>query len=303
MATSLTKTQQRITDLLNSDSKTGDLVHSYYRDALEKVRSNLLLFYIRYADETGLSVSQVQARANQWDVAQFEAAIALLDVELAESSSDTKDKAKTRRAKAIIDGHSHNRQLVMMGTMTATVLTVTTKVEKALSSRLRLDLKDETKYHKLPRSTKRTLKASAKDYTTNLSESIWNGNDALNAELHYLVNKNLAGKGLTSQDFSRLFPYMKRKGIKPGTITNSFHLAEYHAMNAVKWWSAAEVDDVTMASLKRQHVRMVNIVNEPGACMRCNDLADAGPYPIDDCPSLPAHGNCRCHKESADRPA
>lgn len=290
--------QQRIQSLINQDNDGANVIHGYYQTALEEIKAHLNDFYLRYASATGLTVNDVQQSVSQWDVMQFKRAIQLLDDETKSADPSTKARVRPAVKKAKIDGASNSRKLLLTGLITLSILKATVKTDTYLRWRLNKDVKDEIKFHGLTWLQQQSVMGAVKDYTSSLSDSVWLANDSLNAQLNYLVNKNLAGKGITRDDLSRLFPYLKPKGIKPGTVTSAIHSAEYKATQAIKWWSNREIDDITMEVFKQHHVTEIDIVNEPGACPICVGIASNNPYSIDDCPSIPIHNNCRCHKKA-----
>ena len=58
-------------------------------------------------------------------------------------------------------------------------------------------------------------------------------------------------------------------------------------------------------SFKQYGVQMVDVVNGPNPCDDCQDIADNGPYPIDDIPDggPPFHPNCECTLIAASDPS
>lgn len=291
-------TQQRINQLIKADDQSANVIRGYYQEALDHIKNHLMQFYIRYADATGLSVQQVKGRVNQWDIMQFKQAIDRLDEATTKMSTDDREEFNQRRKIAVVEGSSTQRKQLLMGIVAVVVLTATVKANKHLRDRLSMDVKDEIKYLGLSRAQKRELLAYTDDYTANLSGSVWEASDSLNYALHDLVNKKISGKGITSADLQKLFPYLKPTGNKAGTVTSAVHSAEYKVTRAMRWWSSRETDEIAMATFKQRGVVQVNIVNEPGACQTCAAIADDGPYYLSDCPDLPIHNNCRCHKEA-----
>lgn len=255
-------------------------------------------FYLRYATANGLSVNDVEKQVNFWDVQQFRKAIIQLDEAASGSDKETRDYLKPREKVAKVEGLSNNQKLLLGSLITITALKATVRTDKYVRARLNQYIKDETEFQGLDRLAKQAVMGDVKDYVSNLSQSVWNGNDMLNGALNHLVSKKLAGQGISNDDLRSLFPYLNKKNIKPNTFTNYIHSAEYKGQQAIRWWSQREIDDITMQVFSKQHVTSIDIVNEPGACPLCQDIAAAGPYAIDDCPSLPIHNNCRCHKEA-----
>lgn len=287
--------QQRITKLIKEDDKSNNIIHGYYEEALNNIKRHLMVFYIKYARKTGLTIAQVEQRVTSWDIQQFKQAIDLVnqEVDSDDTDSETKRAAKKRIKKAKATATISRRDLIM-SLITLAVVYASVKADKHAKTRVKIDIKDELNF----RNVSKQMAGISVDYLTNLSQSIWNTADELNGIIDYLVNKELAGEGITPLDLEKLFPYMNSNYIKPKSITAYVNQAYNNAIRVVRTESARMVDEITMADFRKRNVAMVDWVTEPGACQKCEAIAEDGPYYIDDCPSIPgsSHPNCRCSK-------
>lgn len=300
-----TAEQQRITQLIQLDDKSDNIIQGYYQRALEQIRNNLNQFYIEYATATGLSVNEVEQRVSKWDVQQFKQAINTLDNELSDSDKETKQYVKTREKVAKVQGSLNNRRYMLLGLIGLATLTASVRANKYAKQRISNDLTDEYSFLNADRKTQRTMSERLPDYVGNLSSSIWNTNDALNSSIDTLINKKLAGNGINKADMQQLFSSMKSIGSQKNSIFNNIEQAQYNAQRVIRTESARAIDAATMEHYRNHysnvHSRFINIITEPGACSKCLAYASDGPYSIDDAPDLPIHPNCRCHKEVTSR--
>lgn len=130
------------------------------------------------------------------------------------------------------------------------------------------------------------------------SKTLWSDNDTMTNDVVNLVNKQLRGT-MTPQDLADLITaHTNPNQFKPNaSIADRIKQETYNARRLVRTESARMVNNINMATYKAIGAKYVAWVNEPGACPICVDLAEGGPYPIDDAPSVPdsSHPNCRCH--------
>lgn len=261
---------------------------------MNSIKNNLNAFYIRYAQQTGLTVAQVEQRVSQWDIQQFKQAVDVVNQEINahDTDRDIKVEAKKRVKKATITATISRKELMLSIASLAIVL-ATLKAHKHAKVRIKLDIKDEIAMREASQAISRHLP----EFATNLSSSLWNTCDGLNNMIDYLVNKNLSGDGLTQLDIQKLFPYINQAKLPVNSISNYVERANNIAIRVIRTESARMNYEVTMADFRRRKVKMANWVTEPGACETCEGIADDGPYRLAEVPDIPVHPNCRCTLE------
>lgn len=133
---------------------------------------------------------------------------------------------------------------------------------------------------------------------TKWSTNLWEDSDQFTRDLQSVVSKHIRHGTSVDELINTLVPHSKALE-KPNTnAADRLAVAKRNAERLIVTESSRITDRVNTAAMKMQGVLLVDIVNEPGACEKCVGIAEAGPYPIDDAPSIPddTHPNCRCIK-------
>lgn len=134
------------------------------------------------------------------------------------------------------------------------------------------------------------------------SPRLWTDTDKLIADLQSsLFDSFTKVKGI--QDFSSLFTQHQNPAqFDPQkSIADRIKQSDYVAERLLRSETAKMKDFIDTNTYKANGINWVNIVTEPGACVKCTLIADQGPYPIDSAPVLvdDTHPNCRCGKVPA----
>lgn len=142
---------------------------------------------------------------------------------------------------------------------------------------------------------------SSQEIAKALSDSIWIDGDCLIDDVRVELFKCYqTGKPLDELR-QKLIRQVKPT---PGTnIADRMAQAESRVDRLIRSESAKMIDEIDTAAYKKAGVEYVNWVTEPGACARCTDLKESGPYPIDKAPALviDSHPNCRCAKVPSEK--
>lgn len=104
--------------------------------------------------------------------------------------------------------------------------------------------------------------------------------------------------GLKQADVNQLFPSIRTA--KPQTITGLFETNDAYIRRMIVTERARVLDRATTQVFRSQGIAYFDWVTQPGACDKCEGIADDGPYAVNDAssPSIPddSHPNCRCTK-------
>lgn len=283
--------------LINLDSQTDRQTEQYYDDLMSYIRDHFMAFYQQYANDEGLSLSQTMTRVSNWDIEQWKSAIDSLG-----DTSDWPQEAKDRlKAQSVIA--SINRQFLIGSILAIGIIHATVRNQKAINNRVTYDGKDEvkhlTKRLKLPRKHAKKVKSIITQESTReqWSSNLWVDSDKLAADVQYLVNQNLK-HGLSLDDLPRLLEkHVNPNQFKPGqSIADRVEQMSYETKRLVRTESARLKYETDLATYRMKGVKWVKWLTEPGACSKCQGIADGGPYAIDDVPEIPgdSHPNCRC---------
>lgn len=283
--------KERIARLQTEDDDFGQELDAYYDAALSYISNHLSAFYERYAGENGLTVTQAAQTIGKWDKAQWQMAINELD-------SDNWLPESKKRAKFL-----GNYAGLNVGNMIAAIagLGIIAWLDKAIKrsqQRAGNVAKGEKAFLKSYRLATGTYDTGNIDKV--LSDSIWVDGDRLIDD----VRSELFKCYQTGKPLNELRQKLIRQ-VKPtpGTnIADRMAQAGSKADRLIRSESAKMIDEIDTAAFKKAGVEYVNWVTEPGACARCTDLKESGPYPIDKAPALviDSHPNCRCAKVPAE---
>ena len=279
--------KERIAQLQTEDDDFSQELDAYYDAALSYISNHLSAFYERYAGENGLTVTQAAQTIGKWDKAQWQIAINELD-------SDNWLPESKKRAKFL-----GNYAGLNVGNMIAAIagLGIIAWLDKAIK-------RSQKRAGNVAKGEKAFLKKhrlAAGTYDTGnigkvLSDSIWVDGDRLIDD----VRSELFKCYQTGKSLRELRQKLIRQAKPtPGTnIADRMAQAESKADRLIRSESAKMIDEIDTAAFKGAGVEYVNWVTEPGACARCTDLKESGPYPIDKAPALviDSHPNCRCAK-------
>lgn len=263
-----------------------------------------MAFYAQYADENGLTVSQVSQRVSRWDMAQWRQVLdSLRAVTIPDEATD---RIKYAMATAGI-----NRDYLMMSIIAVHLAVATAKQHALMVKRLGQDVADETnsktkllglQEEKAARLKQvesmrdeiydKYVKDSFKDASERWSPRLWQHSEEMTREVQNIVSKHIT-QGMDMADLTdNLFPYSN--GASSSSITGQVESLDYRAQRLLRTESARAVNEVNQKVYEIVGIEEVDVVNEPGACPKCIDAVDKGPYPLKEAPSIPIHPNCRC---------
>lgn len=283
--------QNHIQQLIDEDEKSQNLIDGYYQQALDEIRNHLNAFFVRYARESHLTIAEVEARVQLWDIQQLKNAIDLVDdTNKSDIDKEVIIEANKRVEKAKATSMISKKELLLSLSALA-VIKATVKTNDYVQKRIKYDVKREIKF----RQFKKRRPPRLTDVNAILSKRLWTDCDSINGVVEYLVNKTISGNGIGAGDIQMLLPYMKDSA-KPLSVTKYLKQLGYRATRVMRTESQRAIDDVVMQNFRDKKVKLVDIVNEPGACDTCISISSKGPYTLHDCPDIPLHPNCRCGK-------
>lgn len=286
--------KKRISQLLQEDSEFGDQLRAYYGQALEFISRHLSQFYEHYAADNQITVSQAAQSVDKWGAQQWKAAIDELN-----SSGwlpETKKRAKILGQTAGIN--VGNMMAAIAGLGIAAWLDKA--IQKSINRTTQIGVDERSYLRENGLSTVRQAGDVTKAGKT-LSDTIWTDGDRLIDDVRSELIKSIQ----TGKSVDELKAKLA-KSLKPNPGANmADRMAQANSKidRLIRSESAKLVDEIDTEAYKKAGVEYVKWVTEPGACARCLDLRDNGPYPIDSAPALviDSHPNCRCSKVPADK--
>lgn len=290
--------KEKIAQLQADDNDFGQELDAYYDAALSYISNHLSAFYEHYAGENGLTVTQAAQTIGKWDKDQWQMAIDELNSD--NWQPESKDRAKFLGLYAGLNVGNMIAAIAGLG-----IIAWLDKAIKRSQKRAGNVAKGEKAFlssHKLVAGTYSTssvgkvLSDSTASVGKVLSDSIWIDGDRLIDD----VRSELFKCYQTGKSLDELRQKLIRQ-VKPtpGTnIADRMAQVESKVDRLIRSESAKMIDKIDTAAYKDAGVEYVNWVTEPGACARCTDLKESGPYPIDKAPALviDSHPNCRCAK-------
>ncbi|WP_047021000.1 hypothetical protein [Levilactobacillus brevis] len=299
MPLTLNQEKQRIQQLINLDDQTDQQSSQYTAECLAFIQTHLMAFYERYADDEGISLTQVKQRVSMWDMGQWKQAISQMgDV------SDWPDDAKQRMTiSGFIAGI--DRSHLLDAIISLGVIKMTVSNQKNITHRLQLDGKTEARrmgdfFDLTSKQSKKVTSIITDPETTKIwSQNLWVDSDKMAGDVQYLVNQHLK-HGMSLNDLNDILAsHANPKQFKPGqSAADRISQMEFNARRIVRTESARLKDEVNMVTYRMKGVTKVDWVCEPGACLKCQGIEELGPYPINGAPDIPddSHPNCRCSK-------
>ncbi|MDB1104623.1 hypothetical protein [Lentilactobacillus parabuchneri] len=299
MLITISKEKQRIQQLVNLDNQTDQKTNQQVDQTLTFIKSHLYEFYQHYADENGITVATAAGQISAWDKQQWEKAVS--EVDITDWPQEATKRGTVLSALAGIDKSN------LWGAIAGlSIIKLTVQQLNAVNHRLELDTSSEIKrmkanfkidpqnLSKLEKATNQSIAESAK---TGWSPNLWEQNDEMVADVQKLVNHAMK-HGMTAQDIDKLLAKHENPSqFKPGqSIADRIQQSQFNMRRIVRSESAIAKYKINMATYKQQGYAMVDWITEPGACDKCQSIADDGPYDIDNAPEVvnDSHPNCRC---------
>lgn len=272
--------------------------NQYYQECLLFIRDHLTRFYTHYAAENGLTVAQVSSRASRWDLQQWQTAIKQLDMH------DWPDDAFARLKAYNFQIHIDKKH-ILMALIGLDILRMTVKNQRNIEQRLLSDGQTEvtrmTRAFNLPRTQqKRAYSVITQNKTRSIwSQNLWLDSDSLANDIETLVNKHIK-HGMSLNDLENILAtHANPAQFKPSqSVADRVKQMEFNARRIVRTESSRLIDEVNMTTYRMQDVKWVEWITEPSACIKCQGIADSGPYRLNEAPLIPddTHPNCRCSK-------
>lgn len=299
-----------IAKLLKSDEQVYGKSHDFYQVALQEIEDHLNFFIAEYGVDGLLKYVELLKRDSAADRRR------LLHFQIkARINNDTQsqNRSKEYARNAPIDRYHTLNSLIGFSVAGATIATI-----KLLNQTLKSDFKRDVSRQfnnnrlakkagadivKAARITKREVLRNSEQIISKTvdgsqwSDDLWLYNDNLVNNVQSLVAKSLR-TGLKQADVNQLFPSIRTA--KPQTITGLFNTNNAYIRRMIVTERARVLDRSTTQMFKSQGIAYFDWITQPGACDKCEGIADDGPYAVNDAssPSIPddSHPNCRCTK-------
>lgn len=293
ITTSLAKS--RINQLIANDNSGDNAIDSYYKQSLSYIRDHLTQFYNHYAQQNNLSLAEVKSRVDKWGIGQWKQAIDELNM------SGWPEQA-TLRARVYATMAGTTKQKMMIALIGMGMLAMTSKMHNFIKETSVNDaygqlkwLEDNLELHfsKVKPVSIITQKSTKEIW----SERLWTDMDGLAGDVEKMVNKHLK-HGMSLYDLNTLFAdHTNANQFKPEqSIADRIHIMDFNVRRIVRTESSRLIDEVNRTTYSLAGIKQVDILNQPGACGKCIDLANSGPYDVHNVPILPnsSHPNCKC---------
>lgn len=280
--------EQRIVELQQGDLDLRKELDAYYDQALAYIKSHLEAFYLNYAEEDGLSISQVTQNISQWDKWQWKEAIDELDVSgwLPESK---------QRAEILGNTAGLNLGNLISAIAGLGIIAWLDKSIKRTQSKAKQIAVDERRFlRSYTLATKRIDKD--KQVLPALSSNIWlEGDRVLDEVRGQLFRAYQTGKGL---DELRAFLTQQVKANPANNIADRMYQTQSKIDRLIRSESAKLIDELDTETYIKNKIKWVDWITEPGACKICVGIQLGNPYRVEDAPKLvvDSHPNCRCAK-------
>lgn len=308
----ITEQQEKkyIAKLLKDDQSVVGKSHDFYQEALQEIEDHLNFFIAEYGVDGLLRYVELLKRDSDADrrrLLHFQTKARITD------DSQSQNRAKEYSRNAPIDRYHTLNSLIGFSVAGATIATIKL-LSQTLNSDFKRDVSRQFNNNRLAKKagadivkeakiTKREILRNSEqiiDKTVDgsqWSDDIWLYNDNLVNNVQSLVAKSLR-TGLKQADINRLFPSIRTA--KPQTVTEMFETNYAYISRLIVTERARVLDRATMKVFKSQGIAYFDWVTQPGACDKCEGIADDGPYAVNDTssPSIPddSHPNCRCTK-------
>ncbi len=272
---------------MKQDQQDGNQLAKFYRDALVMISAHLTTFYNNYATETGLTLTQVDQEVSQWDLEQFKLAV---DAMVNDSNPDDALAKHLKLAYAQATISKRN----MLGAMVSIGLAVAS------------DQADQFGQQAIETSYRKTYQARTAKPVTDIKATIkplkeyksriWLHNDQMAGRVQQVLYHGLQ-RGLSKQDWQQLTKFKSPSQPRENdNLASEANKVITQAQTLLKSVKADSDNQATLHSYSALGGHAVEMVLQPGHCGPCEELANEGPWLIDDAPHLPedTHPGCRC---------
>lgn len=310
----ISKTQEKkyIAKLLKSDEQVYGKSHDFYQIALQEIEDHLNFFIAEYGVDGLLRYVELLKRDSTIDrrrLLHFQIKARIND----DTQSQNRSKEYVRNAP--IDRYHTLNSLIGFSIAGATIATIKL-LNQTLHSDFKRDVSRQFNNNRLAKKagadTVKAAKITKREVLRNSdqiisktvdgnqwSDDIWLYNDNLVNNVQALVAKSLR-TGLKQADVNQLFPSIRTA--KPQTVTGMFETNDAYIKRMIVTERARVLDRATTQMFKSQGIAYFDWVTQPGACAKCEAIAEGGPYAVNDSssPSIPddSHPYCRCTKKA-----
>ncbi len=283
-----------ITSRIKKDQSYLDKMAERYQVLINDIEKQVNSFYIKYAIDNGLSMSEAIRKVDKFDVKAFEREAKRL-VESTDFSANANKQLKIYNATMKI-----NRLEYLKAQVGLELVKVTNKEQKELDEYLNTAYLDEVKRqsgilskHKSQEVAKKArVVASASFQGATWSDRLWINQTVLKTKLDALISRAMIQGTNPTQLVSML-----RKNVAQ-EVKNATSVIERLVITE----TARVQDEATMRSFRANGFKFCKWIAEPTACKYCKEMAERsteygiGVYPVMDAPMIPKHPRCRCSK-------
>lgn len=283
--------KNRINQLIKDDENSDQYNDKYYQLALLEIKNHLNSFFAHYAKENKLTTEDVTGKIDKWSMSEWKRAINQLNLK------DYPKEAKLRvKALSIVATISNHKMLVAL--IGLSFIKLNLNLSKSINERIDIDVNSQKKFLKNELKLKKATSVVTQQKTQDIwSSNLWQKTDEIASDVEKLVNKHLR-HGVSLYDLDKsLVQHSNPKQFKPNQyIGDRIKQLDFNTRRIVRTESSRLIHQVNVSTYRSAGIKEVDIVNQPGACLKCQGLAEGGPYLLNDAPSIPdsSHVNCRC---------
>lgn len=292
--TTLTQERKRIRKLVKQNQTNRNQVANFYTSAMRIISENLNEFYLEYADNTGLNLSQVAGQVSAWDTVQFQKAVDRL---LQDIQPD--DKLSQKLQLAYLQATQTKRDM-LNALISAGVAVATYQVAQHGQTQGVHEYREghQVRTGKLPIKVPEHVKAS-EDYTSRL----WAHSDVATARMQQQLNNSLR-QGLDSKAMRQLTKVVPHDGPRPdNNLSTELNKVVSRVQGLVVDHTTAANNEAQLTAMHEQDVEYVYFLtqNDNLVCDICDSLV--GIHPIDEAPNITddTHPGCRCQLVPCDK--
>lgn len=280
-----------IKEMMEKDEQDSKEIARMYARTYRDIQRDINDFYIRYANENELSLSDAKKAVSKFDVESFRD----------KAAQYVRDKDFSDQANEELRLYNLTMRVNRLELLKSEIGLECAALGNDLDKYFMQTLTEEAKAEALRQAgilgeTLETLDVKQIDkivngsWKTNMqtqptfSEAIWGHNTALKNNIDTLLTQSLISG--------------KHPRALADKLMKMFDASRYEAERLLRTESARVQGDVQMANFEEYGFEFYNIVREPTACKICIEAAANGPYRVRDkvigLNMYPFHPNCRC---------
>lgn len=302
--TTIAQEKARIAKIQKHDKQSSDKVSDFYVNALTVISQHLNDFYNRYADDTGLPLSQVTQSVNTWDMNMYRTAINTLLL-TANPDDDLTRQIQTLYAQAALSKKDMLNSLIGAG-----VAVATNQAQQYGIDKLNKEFAEGYNLRGGNNLTPQEIANSNQESLDQFQNRLAMHQTLMTTEMQQTLARGLQG-GLNQNDLNRL-TYV------PSDITRTKHQRRKPSLSSalataltgviVLGISQSSISNSKGAMKAFKEDKNVDYVfwlteGDDRVCDLCDSISDSNPFDLDDAPQpvISTHANCRCQLLPCDK--